>query len=105
MSPSFSYHDGGVHITILSTLHANILTTRGDIENGQRCSFLFYQILHLRSASFLGELSLQARLHGHVEPAIIGKILIEISYASQTTVPVCMGQIVFVFLQLTTAAP
>ena len=50
ISPSFTYEDGGLHSTSLSTLNANVLRTRSDI---QKQSFLFYQILHLRSTCFL----------------------------------------------------
>ena len=58
ISPSFAYQDGALHITSFLTLNANILRTTSDIKKSQRRSFLFWQILRLRSTCFLGELSL-----------------------------------------------
>ena len=42
ISPSFAYQDGGLHVTSFSTLNANILRNRRDIE---KRSTVFFPIL------------------------------------------------------------
>ena len=42
VSPSFAYQDGGFHITVFSTVNANILRTKSSIE---KRSTTFFPIL------------------------------------------------------------
>ena len=56
--PSFAYQDGGFHVTTFSTLNANILRTRSDIEKWSMVFFPILLDLTPEMNIFLGELSL-----------------------------------------------
>ena len=58
LSFAYMYQDDGLHITSFSTLHANILRTKSDIEKQLREFFLFLSDLTPKINMFLGELSL-----------------------------------------------
>ena len=61
--PSFAYQDGGLHITISQLCMQISWEPEVILKNGQRCSFPFYQIFHLRSTWFWGEFSLWCIFH------------------------------------------
>ena len=54
ISPSFAYQDGGLHTTSFSTLNANILRTRGDIEKRSTAFFPILTDLSSENNMFFG---------------------------------------------------
>ena len=62
ISPSFAYQDAGLYITSFSTLNANILRTRSDIEERPTVFFPILSDLtegkNQRLVNFYGEASL-----------------------------------------------